>query len=173
MTPRGPANPSTGPDGLEESVLTYPGRDILTEIGDDPERIAFELRDFSNSARLLSEQWERLAEKHPMEWVCFHRGKISAHSESLDALMEEMRNLGIPSDRAVIRFIDKEPKILILRYCGAASTPRPAGRGGAGAGLAKRDQGPSTEARLWPSATIMNSQIGGSKCFDESEMKLR
>lgn len=94
--------------------MTLPDHRILEELGNDPERIALELREFSNSARLLSEQWERLAEKHPMEWVCFHRGKVSAHSESLDSLMEEMRNLGIPSDRAVIRFIDKNQKTLIL-----------------------------------------------------------
>lgn len=106
--------PYIGPNGLEESVLAHPGRDFLTEIGDDPEKIAFELREYSDSAQLLSKQWERLAEKHPMEWVCFHRGRVSANSKSLDALMEEMRNRGIPANRAVIRFIDKKQKTLIL-----------------------------------------------------------
>ena len=94
--------------------MTLPDRRILEELDNDPERIALELREFSESARLLSEQWERLAETHPMEWVCFHRGKVSAHSESLDALMEDMRNRGITANRAVIRFIDKEQKTLIL-----------------------------------------------------------
>lgn len=94
--------------------MTHPGRDLLTEIGDEPERIAFELQEFSDSAQLLSKQWERLAEKYPMEWVCFHRGEVSANSKSLDALMEEMSNRGIPVNRAVIRFIDTKQKTLIL-----------------------------------------------------------
>ena len=109
-----PAYPFAWPNDLEESVLTCPGRDLLTEIGDEPEKIAFDLREFSDSAQLLSKQWERLSEKHPMEWVCFHRGRVSASSKSLDALMEEMRNRGIPANRAVICFIDTKQRTLIL-----------------------------------------------------------
>lgn len=108
------AGPSAGPDGPEKGILTHPDRHFLTEIGDDPERIAFELREFSESAQLLSERWERLAEEHPMEWVCFHRGEVSASSKSLDGLMAAMKERGIPANRAAVRFIDKKQKTLIL-----------------------------------------------------------
>lgn len=94
--------------------MAHPDRPFLAEIGDDPEKIAFELREFSDAAQRLSEQWERLAEEHPMEWVCFHRGEVSASSSSLDDLMAAMRDQGIPANRAVIRFIDKKQKTLIL-----------------------------------------------------------
>ena len=94
--------------------MTYPDRHLLTEIGDDPEKIAFELREFSDSAQLLSDQREKLAEEHPMEWVCIHHGKVAASSKTLDALMEKIREQGISANSAIVRFIDKKQKTLIL-----------------------------------------------------------
>ena len=94
--------------------MTYPDRQFLTEIGDDPDKIAFELREFSDSAQLLTDQREKLAEKHPMEWVCIHHGKVAASSKTLDALMEKIREQGISANSAIVRFIDKKQKTLIL-----------------------------------------------------------
>ena len=99
--------------------MTCPDPGVAEETGDAPETIARELREFSASAQLVSERWERLVEAHPMEWICFHRGEVAASSKSLDDLIAATRERGISANRAVVRFIDKERKTLILRCCGA------------------------------------------------------
>lgn len=94
--------------------MTYPDRQFLKRMGEDPEAVALELSEFSASAQLLSDQREKLVDKHLLEWVCVHRGKVSASSKSLDALMREMKEQGIPANNAIVRFIDDKQKTLII-----------------------------------------------------------
>ena len=78
------------------------------------EEIADQLRDFSASARLLSDKRQDFLKKYPQKWVSVYRGETVAHADTIEDLMDEMEKAGIPASNAVIRFIDEKRATMIL-----------------------------------------------------------
>ena len=87
---------------------------LLEQLGDKPEKVASDLRDFSQTATALSDEQEALLAAHPLQWVCIYKGQVSANSGTLPALMEKLEQQGIPAGNAIVRFIEKSPTTLIL-----------------------------------------------------------
>ena len=80
----------------------------------DAAGVAKDIVDFERSAKKLSSD-SSLAETYDRQWVAVHGDKVvAASADGLDALLEELDALGVPASNAVIRFIEREKRMLIL-----------------------------------------------------------
>lgn len=78
------------------------------------EQIHTALVDSSRRARLLDAKMADLIQQRPHEWVAMPEGDALVFAKSLDGLLSKMRAEGIPTNTAVIKFLDPNPKTLIL-----------------------------------------------------------
>lgn len=89
-----------------KGALKMLDRDIH-EIGDA-------LGKFSISAQVFSSDNPRLIDLFENKWVGVYNGHVEAVAESLDKLLEQVAEKNIPAGDTVVRFINREPKTLIL-----------------------------------------------------------
>ena len=94
--------------------MNEPVNPILSSFDSSPEDIARGLREFSKSAEMLSNDRPRLIDEHPLQWVGVYRGEVSAKADDLPSLIEELERRGIPLGDALVRFIEKNQRTLIL-----------------------------------------------------------
>ena len=85
-----------------------------TFFGGNPKDIARGLREYSNSAEILSADQPRLINEYPMRWVGVYQGKVSADADNLPSLMQKLEERGVPPGDAIIRFIERNQRTLIL-----------------------------------------------------------
>jgi hypothetical protein len=86
---------------------------ILDQLG-DPADVARELREFRRAARSLSDQYPQLVDRYPDQWVAIFNGKVRAHGQSFQDVMEQIEREGLPRERTVVRFMDKSDRAMIL-----------------------------------------------------------
>ena len=98
----------------QQSTMNDPNNPIASHFGGNPEEIAKGLLEYSKSAEILSVDQPRLIHEHPMKWVGVYQGKVSAKADDLPALMKKLENLDIPPGDAIIRFIERNQRTLIL-----------------------------------------------------------
>ena len=79
---------------------------------DDPD-ILDKLRAFRARVDRMESQLERLTRIHPDHWVALYSGDFVL-AESLDDLLKTLNNQGVPTHETVIRFLDPNPKNMIL-----------------------------------------------------------
>lgn len=87
-----------------------------TGAGDRPVNatdILEKLRAFRARVDRMESQKERLTRSHPDHWVALHTGDFVL-AESLDKLLKTLDGQGVPASEAVIRFLDSNPKNMIL-----------------------------------------------------------
>jgi len=96
-------------------------KSALHKVVDDPVRLKNLLQEFRETARALSSEHPRLIEEYPNQWVAVYRGKVAAHAETFNAVLAKMKRKKIPPGRAIVRFIEKNQRTLILQdLCSAA-----------------------------------------------------
>lgn len=88
--------------------------DFLSALGAPPEQVDREIREFADAARLLSSDHPRLIDEHPLQWVGVYQGRVAATGKTLKSLVTQLDRDGVPKERTIIRFIDKEQRTLIL-----------------------------------------------------------
>ena len=85
----------------------------LKQIG-DPQRVWEDLRAYAESVRVLSYADTQLLNDYPQQWVAIHDGRVASHGGSLEEVIGELEASGVPRDRVIIRYMDREPRTLIL-----------------------------------------------------------
>jgi len=80
----------------------------------DPARLNRDLQRFRQAARALSSDQPRLIDKYPDQWVAVYRGKVAAHASTLPAILAKMRSKRIPKAHAIVRYIEKNKRTMIL-----------------------------------------------------------
>jgi len=55
-----------------------------------------------------------LTKEHPNKWVVMHNGDIMVIADSLEDVLKEMDDLGIPRKGAVVEFLDTEHRNMVL-----------------------------------------------------------
>lgn len=80
----------------------------------DPRTVDRELKAFRKDARILSSKQKHLLQQYSKKWIAVYGGKIAAQAATLPSLVKRMEQLGIPRGRAIVRFIDKNPRKMIL-----------------------------------------------------------
>ena len=86
----------------------------IDELIGDPRIVDDGLESFRQTAMLLSSRYPRLIERFPDQWIALHSGRISAHGDSLDAVLQEIDAKGLSRDQTIVRFIQKDSQTLIL-----------------------------------------------------------
>jgi hypothetical protein len=86
----------------------------LELLGKDPNQVARELADFSQTARVLSSDHPRLIDEHPDQWVALYQGRVETFGKTLEELIAELEKKGLPRNDVIVRYIDREEKTLIL-----------------------------------------------------------
>jgi hypothetical protein len=89
-------------------------RNARARLGAQPSKIDRELRRFAKAARALSADRPRLIAEYPSRWVGIHDGRVAAADTSLKRLLARLKRSGIPPQEAIVRFIDRKEKSLIL-----------------------------------------------------------
>ena len=89
-------------------------KDVLRHLGGSAESIDRELLQFTDAAGILSSNHPRLIDEHPLQWVGVYQGKVAASAQTLSSLMKQLQDDGIPPQNAIVRFIDKNERTLIL-----------------------------------------------------------
>lgn len=84
--------------------------------GGNPGEIARGLREYSKSAEILSEDQPWLINEYPMKWVGVYQGKVSAKADDLPSLMRKLKKQGVAPGDAIIRFIERNQRTLILSH---------------------------------------------------------
>lgn len=88
--------------------------EALRYLGGTASEVADDLRQFANAARVLSSNHPRFIDECPQQWVGVYQGRVATSAKSLKALMAKMEQGGIPTEKAIVRFIDRDETILIL-----------------------------------------------------------
>ena len=88
-------------------------RSPIADLG-DPAEIWAELMDFTQSAQILSETTLRLIDEYPHQWVAVFNGKVASAASSFQQVLEQVDACRLPRDKIIVRYIDKEPKTMIL-----------------------------------------------------------
>ena len=81
---------------------------------DNPKQVAAELRDFRRTAMLLSSDGPRMIDLYPHQWVALYAGEVKAHADTYESILDEIDRQNIPRGRTIIRYIDPNPRTLIL-----------------------------------------------------------
>ena len=87
--------------------------DIAKLIG-DARKVDDDLYAFRKTAMRLSSRHPRMVARYPNQWIALHSGRVRAHGDSLDAVLWEIDEKGLSRDQTTVRFIDKEPQMLIV-----------------------------------------------------------
>ena len=85
---------------------------IASVIG-DPRRVGAELRSFIETARHLSDD-PTIAELYKGQWVGVHGRQVRAHGDTVENVLDQLDAAGCARSQVIVRFIDKEPRTLIL-----------------------------------------------------------
>lgn len=89
-------------------------QDVLGKMQIDSANVALSLREYSESARVFSNALPRLIDQYENHWVCVYKGSVAATATTLSTLNEKIDAAHIPSEDAVVRYIDREPKTLVI-----------------------------------------------------------
>jgi pyrimidine operon attenuation protein/uracil phosphoribosyltransferase len=86
---------------------------VLEQLG-NPTEVARGLEDFRRAAKVLSSQHPRLIDRYPKQWVAVYNGKVRARGRTFRAVLEQLDKAGVPREHAIVRFIDKNQRTMIL-----------------------------------------------------------
>ena len=73
-----------------------------------------ELMDFTHSAQFLSETSSRLMDEYPKQWVAVFNGRVASAADSFQEVLQQVDACDLPRDRVIVRYIDREPRTMIL-----------------------------------------------------------
>ena len=87
----------------------------LREIIGDPQKIHDDLREFRKTEKLFTtSKYNRLVEKYPDKWIAVTAGRVEAHGDSYEAVLQMICEKGLPRDSTIIEFIETDPITMIL-----------------------------------------------------------
>ena len=78
------------------------------------DQVLEDLSSIRRSQKVFSGQHCQLSREHPNQWVAFHNGQVAALGDSLDGVLEAADEKKIPRGKMVIRYLDPDPKLMIL-----------------------------------------------------------
>ena len=86
--------------------------DIESLVG-DPRKVDAELLEFRKTARKLSND-PTIAERFKGKWIGLHSGRIRAHGDRMQDVLDQIDAAGYSRSQAIVRYIHDEPRTLLL-----------------------------------------------------------
>ena len=96
------------------SMPKFSTEEALKHLGGTASQIAQGLASYREAARVLSCDHPRMIDEHPLQWIGVYKGNVVASGRSLKSVMSQLRKKSVPPESAIIRFIDREERALIL-----------------------------------------------------------
>ena len=87
--------------------------EILAEFG-GAKQLAAIMADCDRRSRLLNSMMDDLLKAHPHAWVAMPESGDLIFAPSNEALLDQVRAAGQPTNTAVVRFLDPNPPAMIL-----------------------------------------------------------
>ena len=69
---------------------------------------------FRHDVEFVAREKQRLLDRYAEEWVAVYRGKVVAHHKDLEQLMRALRSKGVTPEDAVVDFITRNERVLVL-----------------------------------------------------------
>jgi hypothetical protein len=104
------------PQGLDNGLPRYTQEELRAIVG-DPAEMRKRMRKFEEDSDFFFEMETELLAKHPDRWVGVYNKTVLAVEDSLEAVLDELRRLGVPTGQAVIEFLCSNPPKMILWIC--------------------------------------------------------
>lgn len=79
-----------------------------------PADIDRQLQVYHRAARVLSSNHPRLINHYPKQWVAVYKGRVRAHGNTYNAVVNQIVEKGLPREHVLMRFIDKNQRTMIL-----------------------------------------------------------
>jgi len=95
--------------------------DELIEKMGGKEKILYDFARFKRDCEFIEYHHEELLKKYPNEWVAVYDVEVIDTDKDFLALLRRLKQKGAPTNKMVIRFMDTDPKPLILTLQGAAT----------------------------------------------------
>ena len=87
----------------------------LRKIIGDPQKIHDDVREIRKTEKpFTTSKYNRLVEKYPDKWIAVTAGRVEAHGDSYEAVLEMICEKGLPRESTIIQFIEKDPITMIL-----------------------------------------------------------
>lgn len=86
----------------------------LAQMNERPENAARSLREFQQSARVLSNNQPRLIDEYPDQWVAVSDSTVIAHGENINNVLRQVDRKGFHRSDVLVRFIERKQRTLIL-----------------------------------------------------------
>ncbi len=94
--------------------MTKPSKRQIEELlGTTVQELDQELTEFREAAAVLSSSHPRLIDEYPDQWVGVYKGAIEA-SSTMPGLMRQLADKEIPAGKAMVRYIARSQRTLIL-----------------------------------------------------------
>lgn len=87
---------------------------VLTQMHERPSKMARSLRAFQKSARVFSDNYPRLIDEYPDQWVAVADSAVMASGDTLEQVLERIDDKNISRADVIIRFIERTQRTLIL-----------------------------------------------------------
>ena len=95
--------------------MTKPSKRQIEELlGTTVQELDQELTEFREAAAVLSSSHPRLIDEHPDQWVGVYKGIVEAAATSMPGLMRQLAQKDIPASKAMVRYIARTQRTLIL-----------------------------------------------------------
>lgn len=99
--------------GGTRMVTGTPAREVLGRLG-DPARVIDDLDRYREAVSRLASQRTRLTRKHPERWVAVHGGEVVAVATTVEELLRQVDEKGLPRRDVIIQFLTRKPYIMVL-----------------------------------------------------------
>ena len=87
---------------------------VLTQMNEHPSNMARSLRAFQHSARVLSDNFPRLIDEFPDQWVAVADSTVMASGDTLEQVLAQIDDQNISRADVIVRFIERTQRTLIL-----------------------------------------------------------
>lgn len=85
----------------------------VKEVGGE-QRIELELRRFTDDVRYLQSIRQELLREYMENWIAIYEGSVVAYAKTTEELLNQLLQKGIAGSEAVIDFMAKERKAMLL-----------------------------------------------------------
>lgn len=87
---------------------------LVSELEGSAEKTAAEMEDFRQAAAVLSSEHTRLIDEFAGQWIGVFGGEVLVQATTLKGVIGKIEEQGLPRERVIVRYIDKNQKTLIL-----------------------------------------------------------
>lgn len=95
--------------------MDYPSPEqTLKLLGGDAKTISREMGEFSSDAEFFAKEEQRLARQYDGRWIAIYRKEVQAVSDSLQSIIANVKEAGLPMGRVLVRYVSRQPRYFIL-----------------------------------------------------------